>query len=219
MSSSTIGSASAPTLPRALGAVALVLALAAITGALTPYASVHLPSSINSAANASGPWAMVAFASVYWSRARGLFAALLGACSFVVMNLVFFVAFEHRLGSYSLDAIVFWIGIALLIGPIVGLCASWLRSSTTALREIAVAAPGSVLVGEGLFMTIRQPGLDIVYSTLSIILGIVVFLLLAAWKLRRAQHIAVSVLIAASATIAFYASYAVFPLLFGRSAP
>ena len=205
--------------PRALGAIVLVFAAAAFTGVLTPYASIHLPSSINIVANSSGSWAMVAFASVYLSNARGLFAAILGACSFVIMDVFFFFAFEHRLGSYSLEAIAFWLLVAVVIGPIVGLCAAWLRSPRFVLREIAVAAPASILIGEGAFMVIQQPGLSPVYAHASIVVGIVLFLVLAIGKLRRIDRIVISASMCAVATGLYYASYALMPILFGRSAP
>ena len=219
VTSTSMAQARPLTLPGALGAIALVAGVAAITGTLTPYASTHLPGSINSVANSSGPWAMIAFASVYLSRARGLFAALLGATSFLVMNVFFFVAFERRLGPYSLDAIGFWIGVGIVVGPIIGLCASWLRSPATILREIGVAAPGSVLIGEGLFMVIEQPGLSPAYAHASVVVGIVLFLALAVWRLGRIDRVLISAALCTAFTVAFYLSYSLMPLLFNRSAP
>jgi hypothetical protein len=219
MTSTSAGDARALGAPGALGAVVLVIFAAAATGALTPYASEHLPSSISSVANSSGPWAMVAFVSVFLSRARGLFAAVLGASSLVTMNVVFFFAFEARLGPYSHDAIAFWIGVALVVGPILGLCAGWLRSTSFVLREVAVAAPSSVLVGEGLFMISRQAGLSPTYAHASVVVGLLLFLVLALWRLRRIDRILVSAVMTAAATATFYAAYDLMPLLFNRGAP
>jgi hypothetical protein len=218
MTSTASGPASSTAFIRAFGAIVLVFGAAAVTGFLTPYASIHLPGSINVVANSSGSWAMVAFASVYLSNARGLFAAVLGACSFVVMDVVFFFAFENRLGAYSHDAIAFWLFIGIVVGPVVGLSASWLRSPHAVLREIACAAPASVLIGEGAFMIIQQPGLSPVYAHASVVVGVLVFLVLALWKLRRFDRTSISVVFCVAAAAALYVTYALMPLI-GKSAP
>jgi Family of unknown function (DUF6518) len=203
----------------ALGGASLVVAVAAITGILTPYGEIHLPRSINSAANSAGPWAMITFASVYLSRARGLFAALLGAGSFVIMDLFFYLIFELRVGYYPHRYLAFWVGVAIVIGPLVGLCASWLRSPRALRREIAVAAPSSVLVGEDVFMLVRLPGVSTIYSVASVVVGLALFACLAAWRLRRAHRIGISLMMCAAAAGLFYTVYGLLPLVLNKVVP
>jgi hypothetical protein len=199
--------------------VGAVLLISAVTGALTPYGEVHLPSSISAAANSSGPWAITAFASIYFSRIRGLGAALLGATSLVVMNLFFFVSFEHRVGHYLHSYIEFWIAIAILVGPLVGLCASWLRSNAPVLREIGVAAPASILIGEGVFMLVRLPGVSTVYALASVVVGAILFLLLAGLRLDRIVRVVISFLICGIASVAFFEIYGLLPHVLNKVVP
>jgi hypothetical protein len=204
---------------RATVGIGLVLLVAAGTGALTPYGEVHLPSSISAAANSSGPWATVAFASVYFSRIRGVGAALLGAASLVVMNLFFFVSFEHRVGHYLHSYIEFWIAIAVLVGPLVGLCASWLRSPQPALRAVGVAAPASILIGEGVFMLARLPGVSTVYAVGSVVAGVVLFVLLAGLRLDRLARVLLSAAVCTVASLAFFEIYGLLPHVLNKVVP
>jgi hypothetical protein len=204
---------------RATLGVGAVLLIAAVTGALTPYGEVHLPSSISAAANSSGPWAIVAFASVYFSRIRGFGAAVLGAASLVIMNLFFFVSFEHRVGHYLHSYIEFWIAIAILVGPLVGLCASWLRSNHPVLREVGVAAPASILIGEGFFMLERLPGVSTDYAVASVVVGGILFVLLAGLRLDRLWRVLVSALICAVASVAFFEIYGLLPHVLNKVVP
>jgi len=72
----------------------MVIAASALTGILTPFGQQLLPHAIRSMANSSGPWTIIAFAAIYFSGMRGWRAALLGAVSFVTMDLSFYVVFE-----------------------------------------------------------------------------------------------------------------------------
>jgi hypothetical protein len=74
--------------------VVTVLAIAALVGQLTPIGERLLPESINTMANSSGPWAMVVFACVYFSRLRGWHAAGLAVAAFVVMDGCFYLVFD-----------------------------------------------------------------------------------------------------------------------------
>lgn len=204
---------------RSLGAAAFVLGAAAATGALTPFGEVHLPHAINAAANSSGPWATIAFASIAVSRARGAFAAVLGAGAFVLMDVFFYVVFDLRGGYYPHTYLAFWLLVAVVIGPLVGLSASWLRSERMLLREIGIAAPASVLIGEGIFMLERLPGVSTVYALASVVVGFALFGVLAAALLRRAHRILVSALVCAIATATFFSIYSLVPLVLNKTVP
>jgi Family of unknown function (DUF6518) len=204
---------------RATLGVGAVLLVAAVTGTLTPYGEVHLPSSISAAANSSGPWAIIAFASVYFSRIRGVGAAVLGAASLVVMDVFFFVSFEHRVGHYLHSYIEFWIAIAIVVGPLVGLCSSWLRSDHPVLREIGVAAPASILIGEGIFMLERLPGVSTLYAVASVVVGALLFVVLAGIRLDRLSRILASLLICAAASVAFFEIYGLLPQVLDKVVP
>jgi hypothetical protein len=219
MTSTASGPATSAPLVRALGAIVLVLCAAAATGALTPFGETHLPGSINAAANSSGQWAIVAFASVYFSGARGPFAATLGAASLVTMDLLFFIVFDARGGYYLHSYLAFWLLVAVVVGPLIGVCASWLRAARMPLRALGIAAPSSVLIGEGVFMLVRLPGVSTVYALASVVVGLVLFAVLAALLVRGARYLALSIAACVLATAAFLTTYGLLPLILHKVVP
>jgi len=196
-----------------------VLAVAALVGQLTPIGERILPESLSSMANSSGPWAMIVIASVYFSRLTGWRAALLAAAAFVVMDGCFYAVFDLLGGYYPRHYLTFWVVVAVFIGPIVGLCASWLRSSHLHFQEIAVAAPSAILVGEGIFMLLRLPGVSVVYSVASVVVGVALFIALAALFLRRPARIVISLGASILASLAFLEIYGMLPLLLNKVVP
>ncbi len=214
-----------PTCPSALSGssvalrVLIVVLVAALAGSLTPVGEHVLPKSINTAANSSGPWTIITFVLVYWSRVRGWCAALLATSALVVMDVTFSVFFDALGGYYPHRYLAFWVFIALGVGPVIGLCASWLRSPSPRLQEIAVAAPSSVLIGEGVFMLARLPQLSIVYPVLSLVVGATLLGTLAVSRLRHPARIAISFAICAAGSIAFLEIYGLLPLVLDKVVP
>jgi Family of unknown function (DUF6518) len=199
--------------------VLIVVLVAALAGALTPLGEHVLPASINSAANSSGPWATITFALVYASRLRGRTAAVLAAAALVVMDLSFFVFFDGLGGDYSHRNLVFWIVIAIGVGPILGLCASWLRSPNERRQEVAVAAPSAVLIGEGVYMLTWLPGVSVDYSIASIVVGAALFAVLAIALLRQPARIALSFGLCTVGSFLFLEIYGLLPLVLNKVVP
>jgi hypothetical protein len=202
---------------RTLGAVAFVVAVSAFAGILTPIGEQYLPRSIAAMANSSGSWTLITFAAIYLSGLRGARAALMGAASFLVMNACFYLVF-NLWGEYPRHYLAFWIGIAMVIGPIVGLCASWLRADGPLRRAAAVAAPSAVLIGEGIYMVLVLPQTTL-YGVTSVVVGIAIFAGLAAVRLRTLATIAVSAGMCALAALLFLAVYGLTPLLLNKVVP
>jgi hypothetical protein len=199
--------------------VLIVLLVAALAGSLTPLGEHVLPQSIHSAANSSGPWAMITFALVYASRVRGWAAAVLAAAALVIMDTTFFLFFDGLGGYYPHHYLVFWVGIAVCVGPLLGLCASWLRSPNHRLQELAVAAPGAVLVGEGVYMLEWLPGVSVVYSIASMVVGAALFVILATALLRRPARIALSLGLCVVGAFVFLEVYGLLPLVLNKVVP
>jgi hypothetical protein len=219
MTASSADSARSSTTSSVRLRVLIVLLVAALAGALTPVGERWLPESIHTAANSSGPWATITFALVYASRLRGWAAAALAAVALVIMDLTFFLFFDGLGGYYPHHYLAFWIAIAICVGPMVGLCASWLRSPRERLQEIAVAAPSTVLIGEGLYMMEWLPGVSVVYSIASVVVGILLFGALAATLLRRPSRIALSLALCALGSILFLEIYGLLPLVLNKVVP
>ncbi len=199
--------------------VLIVLLVAALAGSLTPLGEHVLPRSINTAANSSGPWTVITFVLVYSSRVRGWAAAVLAAGALVVMDVTFWFFYDALGGYYPHRYLAFWVFIALCVGPVIGLCASWLRSPSPRLQEIAVAAPSAVLIGEGVFMLARLPQLSIVYPVLSLVAGATLVGTLAMARLKHPARIAVSFAICAAGSIAFLEIYGLLPLVLDKVVP
>jgi len=138
--------------------VIAVLAVAALVGQLTPIGERLLPESMSPMANSSGSWSMIVIGCIFFSRLTGWRAALLALGAFVLMDLCFYLVFGLLGGTYPRHYVLVWVIVAVVIGPLVGLCASWPRSPVALLQEAAVAAPSAILVGEGVFMLVRLPG-------------------------------------------------------------
>ncbi len=203
----------------AASAFALVFCAAAITGALTPFGMIHLPSSLHAVANSSAPWAMVAFATVFFVRARGARAALLGLCSFVVMDVAFWIVYEARIGHYPNHYLAFWVAVAVVVGPLVGLCASWLRSGAILVRALGVAAPSSILIGEGVYMLVRLPGSSTLYAVACVFAGLILCAVLGAIVLERMGIVVLSFVICTAASALFFAVYSLLPLVLDKTVP
>ena len=209
-------------MPRQLRVAApylFLVAVAAATGALTPVGMHLLPHSIRSMANSSGPWMLIAYTAVWLSGLRGIRAAVMGAVSFLVMDAVFFFVFDALGWFYPRHYLVFWCAIGILIGPIVGLSASWLRSSRTGLLALAVAAPSAVLVGEGVYMLVAIPGESTVYAIASVVVGVVLFAAIAAVVLRHTAVVLISLAMAVGGGGAFYLIYGLTPLILNKVVP
>jgi hypothetical protein len=199
--------------------VLIVLLVAALAGALTPLGEHTLPRSINTVANSSGPWTIITFVLIYASRVRGITAAVLAAASLVLMDVTFYIIYDGLGGHYPHRNLAFWIVIAVCVGPVVGLCASWLRSPVERLKEIAVAAPSAVLIGEGVFMLARLPGLSIIYPVLSLVAGATLLGGLAVGLLKRPGRIVISFAVCAAGSVAFLEIYGLLPLVLDKVVP
>jgi hypothetical protein len=199
--------------------VVIVLLAAALAGSLTPLGEHLLPRSINAVANSSGPWTIITFVLVYASRVRGWRAAALAASALVIMDVTFYFFFDALGGYYPHRYLAFWVFIALCVGPLVGLCASWIRSSNPRLQEIAVAAPCAVLIGEGVFMLARLPELSIIYPVLSLVVGATLLGALAVSQLKQPARIAISFAVCAAASVAFLEIYGLVPLVLDKVVP
>jgi len=153
----------------ALGVVAaLVVGLAA--GAVTQW----FPTPVVAASTSGGPWALVSFlaaltaAGLASATARGL------ACMVGLAIGYYGVAALHGYPVSSSTA-SFWVPAALLIGPLTGLAAGWVRSGRPLLARIAAGGVPGVLLGEGIAT----------HHELEILAGAGLMAGLLAWQARR----------------------------------
>jgi hypothetical protein len=195
---------------RGPGGVLLALAVSAAAGALTPIGQQYLPEPLGPLANSSGSWTLVAFVAVYASRARPVPAAVLGAACFVLMNELYAVVSTLRGNPYTAGPLDFWTLVALVIGPVVGLTAAWLRSERAVLVVLAIAAPSAVLIGEGVYYLAVLPDYR-AYGIGEAAAGILLLLVLVTRRARTARLATATAALAAIGAAAFVAAYTLVP--------
>ncbi|WP_258724657.1 DUF6518 family protein [Cellulomonas sp. NS3] len=168
------------------------LASAAL-GALTVVAQGALPDAAAPFANSASGWTVLTALLVLWSRARTRAAAVLGAASFVLLVLGY-SAGAHLRGLFYDPT--FFGTVGLVVGPVVGVAAAWLREHglRAALGTAALAGIGA---GEAVY------GLTVVVGTTGaaywVVLGVGALALLAGMLARRVRG-AVPVLVATLGT-------------------
>jgi hypothetical protein len=132
-------------------AVLVVLISTAVWGGLTSFGQEYLPDELRSLANASGPWFSVVMASIVVARPRLGLAIILGALGLIAMNEAYGVVSRWRGFPYGGGLTSIWSLIAVVVGPVAGIAATWLRSSRPVLVALGAAAPAAVFTGESLY--------------------------------------------------------------------
>jgi hypothetical protein len=164
-------------LPRWQGmGLAAVVGLA--IGALALIGQGHLPGAWNHLVNTGGPWLVGAFfigalmPSDRWAAAAGL-VTLLGCL------LGYYVAAHFFVGASADSGIVaFWVGTALVGGPLFGLAGHWWRDSHDWRRLVGAGLLGAVIVAEGIFLLQVVMPEDRAAGWVEIAVGVIVPLLL-----------------------------------------
>jgi hypothetical protein len=130
----------------ALFAVAVGLVL----GALTDIGQSHLPSFAWSLANSGGSWVLVAFlVALRGSRVRHAIGQ--GMACLLALDVGFYLTAAARGIPISAQSVAFWIFAAIVVGPIVGLAAGWVRHGGPILTGAGAGIPAGFLVGESIY--------------------------------------------------------------------
>ena len=120
--------------------------IAALVIGLTVGAVTLLRSQVIPASTSGGPWVLVCLVAL---TAAGLASATArGLACMVAATGYYGVAALHGY-PVSGSTAGFWIPVALLIGPLTGLAAGWVRSGPPLLAQIAAGGVSGVLLGEG----------------------------------------------------------------------
>jgi len=176
-------SSAEPGLSRSLVRWGAVVLLSFLLGGLTSYAQGFLPEALSSFANSASGWTVLTALLVYWSRARTAPAAVLGAVSFVLLVVGYMVAADLR--GYVYNPLFFSV-VGVVVGPFVGVAASWLR--TAGVRAaLGTALLAGIGVGEAIYgLTVVGDTTSPVYWTL---IGVAGLALLAGQIARRIRGV------------------------------
>ncbi|WP_317616743.1 DUF6518 family protein [Arthrobacter sp. NamB2] len=207
-----MGSMSAPSiapvspLPRLGPIVASVVMLVAsvVLGGATSFAQMFLPDALNSFANSASGWTLLTALLVWLLRGSTLPSAVLGAIGF--LGLVAGYTLVSELRGYFYSPVLFGI-IGLIVGPFVGIAATWLH------RHDWKAATGTALlsgiaVGEGIYgLTFLSGTTSPYYWILIAALGVALFAVILTRRVKASRiRLGATAMTAVTAT-AFIAAY------------
>jgi hypothetical protein len=181
-----------------------VVGLSFLLGGLTSYAQGFLPDAFASFANSASGWTVLTALLVFWSRARTAPAAVLGAVSFVLLVLGYTAAADIR--GYVYDPMLFTV-VGVVVGPFVGMAASWLRRSgvRSALGTALLAGIG---IGEAAYgLTIIGDTTSPVYWTVIGIAGVALLGGMVVRRLGGALPVGLATGGAVALAAAFYVAY------------
>ena len=186
----------------------LAVAAAFVLGGLTSVGQQYLPEHLHSLANSAGSWTAICFAVLVLSRIRGWRAAGLGILVFIALNEGYGLVTRLKGFPYGILFENYWTIIALVIGPIVGLAASWVQSKRPALVALGAAAPATVLVGEGVYgLLYVSDTTSPAYWTGSIVVGAVFVVLIAVLRVRSVGWGILSIALTAIGAALFVLAY------------
>jgi len=129
--------------------VALGVIAALVTGLAIGAVTEWFPSDVIPAATSGGPWVLVTFLVALTAAGIGSAAARGLACMAGLAIGYYGGSTLHTLPP-STGTASFWIPAALLIGPLTGLAAGWVRSGPPLLAQIAAGGVPGVLLAEGI---------------------------------------------------------------------
>jgi len=130
--------------------LSIVAVVGLALGVLTAYSQNWLPQELGSLANSSGSWALVAFGlALLGSDFRVALAS--GTLGLLTLLGGYVLGAGLRGDSASTSMIVFWGAAGLLVGPLLGLGAYWVRTESGPRAALGIGAMSGVLVGEGVY--------------------------------------------------------------------
>lgn len=190
---------------RVLRQLVVVAGLGLLLGAATSFAQGFLPDALRPFANSASGWTLLTAGAVAASRATTRPSALFGAASFVALVLGYQLMSTLR-GFPTTETLFLVIGV--VVGPFVGVAASWLRRAD-ARGAIGCGVLSGIAVGEGAYGLIRvSETTGWVYWTLITIagLGLMLVTLLRGTTTTRARLLTVG--LTAVVALVFFFSYA-----------
>jgi hypothetical protein len=174
----------------------LVIVVALGLGALTDLGQQWLPQSSASLANSGASWAAVAFvlALLAASTFRAMVWGLLGLAGLVGG---YYLTAISRHVPESPRSIQFWMLAAVIIGPLLGVAASWVRRGSPVTAALGAGAAAGLLGGESVYgLTAIASSTSSLYWTIQLAVAIALLIGLDAWRVREPAPIVLSVVTA-----------------------
>jgi hypothetical protein len=183
------------------GLVGLVL------GALSARGQGQLPHQLAGLVNSNGSWVLIAFLLALPAR-RALVAALSSTLALGALLAGFYGDDLHRHYAISHRGVAFWVLAAVLVGPLVGLSAAWIRAGQPARAAAGTGLIAGVLIGEGWYgLTRIDDSTYAPYWWAQTGVGVVFLLTLAIRQLRTREAIGYALMSTAMIAIGFVCAF------------
>jgi hypothetical protein len=165
--------------------LALAAAAGLVVGALTESSVLHVPFSLEPLGNTAAPWVLLAFGMALTAR-RTDESLLLAVTTFIALVVGFYVTQVCRGWPASRHQIAFWIVASVIMGPVVGVAAGWLRRGGRMTAALAAGGLGGVLTGEAVYgLTGQRFSSPAEYWHVQFVLGVSVAVAATLWRSRR----------------------------------
>jgi hypothetical protein len=172
------------------------------TGALTEWSVPHLSFSLAPLCNSAAPWVLVAFGVALTARGQRE-SVVLATVTLIALVVGFYVAQDLRGWAVSRHQLAFWSVSGLVVGPIVGLAAGWLRHAGRMEGALGAGVIGGVLVGEAVHgLTALKFATPAEYWHVQLVLGLGLAVGLTLWRNRRRGFMTVASLAASGVACA-----------------
>ncbi|HWD95309.1 MAG TPA: DUF6518 family protein [Acidimicrobiales bacterium] len=163
--------------------LATVTGLAA--GAATEWSIPHLPPSLEPLANSAAPWILITFAVALAARRMGE-SLLLSVVTLLALVVGFYAGEVHTGWTVSHHQVELWSVASVVVGPLVGLAAYWLRHAGQTLRALGAGVLGGLLAGEAVYgLTQLRFSTPADYWRAQFVLGVGLTVGLTLWHSRR----------------------------------
>ena len=129
------------------------LGIGALVGVATFFGQGVMPGQWNTLVNSGAIWLVAPFFVGARSGSRR-FAAALGTAVLLATVAGYYGAAGLAGAPMSTWMTAFWLGVALVAGPLYGVAGRWWHDQKRVLRVIGVALLGGVLLAEGLYLMV-----------------------------------------------------------------
>lgn len=127
------------------------LGIGVVIGVATSLGQALVPGQWNTLVNSGAIWLVAPF--LMGSRIGShRFAAVVGAITMLATVAGYYVTAALRGAPMSMWMTAFWLGVAIVAGPLYGLAGRWSHDDRRALRVIGVALLGGVFIAEAVYL-------------------------------------------------------------------
>jgi uncharacterized membrane protein YeaQ/YmgE (transglycosylase-associated protein family) len=145
----------------------------------------HLSFTLEPLSNSAAPWILLAFAVAMTARRIGE-SLILAVVTLLALVVGFYATQAHHGWAVSRHQVEFWSAASLVIGPLIGLAAGWLRHSGRTAGALGAGALGGLIAGEAIHgLTDLKFSTSSDYWRVQFVLGVGLAVALTLWRSHR----------------------------------